>query len=149
MREKFSERIQEIMNERFHHDSLIALATMDGNKPWVRTVNSFYEDGAFYVITYALSNKMQQIKENSTVAICGDWFTAHGIGENLGHILCEENAEMADKLRRAFSSWYGNGHTDEEDPNTCILRIQLTEGVLIADGSSYEIDFTNGNDYEN
>ena len=149
MKAKFTDKLQEIMNERFHHDCLIALATMDGTKPWVRTVNSFYEDGAFYVITYALSNKMKQIKENPTVAICGDWFTAHGVGENLGHILREENAEMADKLRSAFSSWYKNGHTDEEDPNTCILRIQLTEGVLMADGSSYEIDFTNGNDYEN
>ena len=149
MSERFPEKAKEIMNERFHHDSLIALATMDGNKPYVRTVNSFYENGAFYIITYALSNKMKQIKENATVAICGDWFTAHGLGENLGHILCEENAEMADKLRSAFSSWYKNGHTDEEDPNTCILRIQLTEGVLMADGSSYEIDFTNGNDYEN
>ena len=149
MKEKLTEKIQEIMNERFHHDSLIAFATLDGNKPCVRTVNSFYEEGAFYVITYALSNKMKQIKENPTVAICGDWFTAHGVGENLGHILREENAEMAEKLRRAFSSWYNNGHTDEEDPNTCILRIQLTEGVLLADGSSYEIDFTDRNNYEN
>ena len=42
---------------------------MDGNKPSVRTVNSFYENGAFYIITYALSNKMKQIKENATVAV--------------------------------------------------------------------------------
>ena len=56
MSEKFSGKAKEIMNERFHHDSLIALATMDGNKPYVRTVNSFYENGAFYIITYALSN---------------------------------------------------------------------------------------------
>ena len=77
MSEKFSDKAKEIMNERFHHDSLIALATMDGNKPSVRTVNSFYENGAFYIITYALSNKMKQIKENATVAICGDWMDAH------------------------------------------------------------------------
>ena len=148
MKEKLTKKLQEIMNERFHHDCLIALATMDGTKPWVRTVNSFYEDGAFYVITYALSNKMKQIKENPTVAICGDWFTAHGVGENLGHILREENAEMAAKLRSAFAAWYDNGHTDEEDPNTCILRIRLTDGVLMANGSSYEIDFADRKEFE-
>ena len=49
MSERFPEKAEEIMNERFHHDSLIALATMDGNKPSVRTVNSFYENGAFYI----------------------------------------------------------------------------------------------------
>ena len=142
MSEKISPKAQEIMNERFHHDSLIALATMDGDKPCVRTVNSYYEDGAFYVITYALSNKMKQIARNATVAICGDWFTAHGIGENLGHILDKKNEEMADKLRAAFAQWYNNGHTNEADPNTCILCIHLTDGVLLADGTRYEIDFT-------
>lgn len=85
MYERFPSEAQKIMNERFCKDSLIALATMDGTTPWVRTVNSFYEDGAFYVVTYGLSNKMKQIEKNPTVAICGDWFTGHGIGENLGH----------------------------------------------------------------
>lgn len=144
MSEKFPKEAQQIMNERFNHDSLIALATMDGNIPCVRTVNSYYENGAFYVITYALSGKMKQIKVNPTVAICGDWFTAHGIGENMGHILDPKNAEIADKLRKAFAEWYDNGHTNEADPNTCILCIHLTDGVLLSHGTRYVIDFAEG-----
>lgn len=141
MSEKFPLEAQKIMNERFNHDTLIALATVDGAVPSVRTVNSFYEDGSFYVITYARSNKMKQITKNPTVAVCGDWFTAHGVGENLGHILRPENAQLADKLRTAFASWYQNGHTNEADPNTCILRIRLTDGVLLSHGTRYDIDF--------
>ncbi len=143
MNERFPIEAQEIMIERFGHDTLIALATADGNVPSVRTVNSYYEDGAFYVITYALSGKMNQINRNSNVAICGDWFTAHGIGENLGHVLDEKNAEMMSKLRSAFASWYGNGHVNEADSNTCILRVRLTDGVLLSHGKRYEIDFAN------
>ena len=45
-------------------------------------------------------------------------------------------------LRAAFAAWYGNGHTNEEDPNTCLLKIKLTDGVLFADGTRYDIDFT-------
>lgn len=131
-----------IMAERFGHDALIALATTDGQLPSARTVNSYYEDGSFYVITYATSNKMKQIARNPNVAICGEWFTAHGVGENLGHILKPENAQLADKLRNAFASWYQNGHTNESDPNTCILRIRLTDGVLLSHGTRYDIDFT-------
>lgn len=142
MSEKFPQKAQEIMNERFQRDSLIALATMDEGKPSVRAVNSYYEDGAFYVITYALSNKMKQIQKNPTVAICGDWFTAHGVGENLGHILDEKNAKIIAKLRTAFAEWYSNGHTNEADPNTCILCIHLTDGVLMSHGTRYNIDFT-------
>ena len=137
-----NEKIAGILDRRFGCDSLIALATADGGVPSVRTVNAYYEDGSFYVVTYALSNKMLQIGRNPAVAICGEWFTAHGVGESLGHILAPENAGLADKLRAAFAEWYGNGHVNESDPNTCILRIRLTDGVLFSDGTRYDIDFT-------
>ena len=134
--------IAALMAERFGHDNLIALATMDGDSPAVRTVNAYYEEGCFYTVTYALSGKMQQIAANPRVAICGDWFTARGLGENLGHIRLAENTAIADKLRAAFAAWYSNGHTNEADPNTIILRIRLTDGVLFHHGTRYEIDFT-------
>ena len=142
MGEKFSKEAQAIMDERFGCDSLIALATVNGDKPWVRAVNSYYEDGAFYVITNARSNKMLQMSQNPACAICGDWFTAHGVGENMGYIRKPENAEMASKLRTVFAEWYDNGHTDESDPNTIILKIKLTDGVLFSHGTRYDIDFT-------
>lgn len=129
------------MDERFGHDNLIALATLDGDSPAVRTVNAYYEGGCFYTVTYALSGKMQQIDKNPKVAICGEWFTAHGIGESMGHILLKANTDMADKLRTVFAEWYDNGHTNEADPNTIILRIRLTDGVLFWQGERYEIDF--------
>lgn len=135
-----------IMIERFGHDCLISVATVDGTHPSVRTVNSYYEEGAFYVVTYALSNKMKQIKANPDIAICGEWFSAHAIGENLGYVRDESNAAMMAKLREAFASWYNNGHTNEDDPNTCLLCIRLTDGVLIDQDVKYgqwqfKIDF--------
>lgn len=138
---KMNADIAAIMTERFGHDNLIALATVDGDSPAVRTVNAYYEDGCFYTVTYALSGKMQQIGKNPRIAICGDWFTARGVGENMGHILQKENAVLANKLRTAFASWYSNGHTNEADPNTIILRIRLTDGVLFHHGTRYEIEF--------
>ncbi len=138
---KNNEITNAIIQERFGKDSLIALATVDGDIPAVRTVNTVYIDGAFYVVTYALSGKMKQIAKNPTVAICGDWFTAHGVGENLGHVLLEENQNIMEKLRTAFSVWYNNGHTNEADPNTCLLKIRLTDGVLFSHGTRYDIEF--------
>jgi len=142
MANHLSPEVSRILNQRFHHDCLIALATLQDGIPHVRTVNSYYEDSCFYTITHALSGKMKQITGNPTVAVCGDWFTAHGIGENLGWIRNSENASLANKLRAAFASWYNNGHTDETDPNTIILRIRLTDGVLLSHGTRYDIDFT-------
>ena len=120
---------------------MLSLATVEDGIPSVRTVNSYYEEGAFYVITYALSNKMRQIGKEPTVAVCGEWFTAHGIGENMGHVKAEGNEEIMSKLRAVFAEWYDNGHTNEDDPNTCLLRIRLTDGVLFHHGTRYDIDF--------
>jgi len=130
-----------LMDERFGHDTLISVATINGSRPAVRIVNSYYEDGSFYTVTYALSNKMKQIQINPEFAVCGEWFTAHGVGENLGHVRDDSNAEIMSKLRTVFAEWYDNGHTDESDPNTCLLRIRLTDGVLFHHGTKYEIDF--------
>ncbi len=130
-----------MIEKEFGHDTVIGLATTDGERPYARNVNAFYEDGAFYVVTYTLSNKMRQIEKNPNVAVCGAWFTAQGIGESLGWVREEKNAEMMSKLRAAFAEWYDNGHTNEEDPNTCLLRVKLTSGVLLNNGMKYDIDF--------
>ena len=139
--EKLSVVTEQILSERFGKDSLISLATTENNIPYVRVVDAFYEEGAFYVLTYALSGKIKQIEKNPTVAIAGDWFTAHGKAVNLGWFGKEENEEIAEKMKVFFAEWIDNGHNNFEDVNTCILKIKLTEGVLFSHGTRYEIDF--------
>ena len=140
--EKLTKKAEEIMVERFGKDNIIALATTENNIPYVRSVNAFYEDKAFYIITYGISNKMKQIEKNPVVAIAGEWFTAHGKGINLGYFGKNENAGIAEKLRVAFAEWIDNGHNDFSDENTCILCIKLTDGLLLSHGTRYDIDFT-------
>ena len=131
-----------IMDDRFGRDRMISLATSVDDLPSVREVNGYYRDGSFYIITHALSAKMEQIARNPRVALSGEWFSGHGLAENLGHVLKEENRELMSTLRQVFSSWYHNGHVDETDPNTCIIRVRLTDAVLWKDGVRYEMDFT-------
>ena len=140
--EKLTKEIDAILLERFGKDSIIALATAIDNVPYVRNVDAFYENGAFYVLTHGLSGKMKQIKENPTVALSGEWFTAQGKGVHLGYFGKADNARIAEKMRDVFSAWIDNGHNDFDDINTCILRIELTSGILFSNGKRYEIDFT-------
>ena len=147
---KYDDAIK-LMIERFGKDNLISIATMDGSRVSVRMVDAYYEDGAFYTVTYALSNKMKQIEVNPEVAVCGiDWFSGHGTGENLGWVRDEKNTAMMTKLRGIFATWYSNGHVNEEDKNTCLLRICLTDGVIIDHDKNYGewqyiVDFVNRN----
>lgn len=138
----FSREAAQIMIERFGKDTIIALATTENEIPYVRYVNAYYENGVFYIITHALSNKMKHIKDNSVVAIAGEWFTAHGKGVSLGHFGKKENGVIAEKLKKVFAGWIDNGHTDFNDENTIILCIQLKEGILFSHGTRYDIDFS-------
>lgn len=136
--ENLSLEAEKIMCERFGKDTVIALATVDNEVPYVRFVNAYYENGAFYIITYAISNKMRQIENNPTVGIAGEWFTAHGKAYNMGYFLKEQNLALAKKLRNVFSEWIDNGHNNFEDENTIILCVKLTDGLLLSHGTRYE-----------
>ena len=130
-------------------DNIISLATIgigeDGKpRPYVREVNGFNEDGAFYVTTSASSAKMRQISQNPEVAFAASnqWFYGHGIGENLGWVLDPKNSELRAKLRAAFAAWYE--HANDENHKDCvILAIRITSATVIQDFGAirYRIDF--------
>ena len=67
--------------------------------------------------------------------------TALLMAERFGH---DSLIALAPRLKTAFASWYGNGHINEDDPHTVILRVHLTDGVLFHHGTRYEIDFSEG-----
>ncbi len=135
---KLSLEAEKIMIERFGKDTVVALATVENEVPYVRYVNAYYENGAFYIITYALSNKMKHMENNPTIAIAGEWFTAHGKGINLGYWGKEENHLIAEKLKNVFAEWIDNGHNNFNDENTIILCVELTDGLLLSHGTRYE-----------
>ena len=140
--EKLSKEAEDILYGRFGKDCLIALATIGKGKPHVRTVDAYYCDSAFFVLTHALSGKMRQIAQDPAVAIAADWFTAHGTAKNLGWFCEEKNRDIAARMQTVFAQWIDNGHNDFSDRNTCILRIGLTDGVLSSHGTRYDIDFS-------
>lgn len=139
--EKRTEKTEAILMERFGQDCLISLATVEDGLPYVRGVNAFYQDGSFYVLTHALSNKVRQIQKNAAVAICGEWFTAQGTAAILGTFAKEENRKIAEQMKILFAGWLDNGHVDLADEHTCILEIRLKSGVLFSQGTRYDIDF--------
>ena len=150
---RFNEAMKTLAEKFGNKDNLISLSTIaltpgtDGSpRPAARLVNAYYEDGAFYTVTYATTSKMREIANNPEVAICYivETFRADGIGENLGWVCDEKNAEMMAKIRPVFAEWYSAANNDE-DKNTCLLRIKLTKGVWNDphEGVRNEIDFVN------
>lgn len=144
-----------ILDERFgnNKDNVISLATIslehgpEGKpRPCVRDVDAYYEDGVFYIVTYALSNKVKQIMNNPEVSISVHFedFFSSGVGKNLGWVLAPDNAELRTKLRHVFREWYDFAN-NENDENCCILAIYMTKGTLRIDHGVmfYHFDFIN------
>lgn len=128
-----------LLKDRFKKGQLIAMATSIDNKPYVRAVNAYYEEGVFYVMTDASSGKMKQIEMNPEVAICGQLLNGRGTAENIGHVLKPEHAELMKTLRVALAEWYSYGRVDEENPDTVILKIRLTQVTVIDEGNKHEL----------
>lgn len=150
---KYDEAMKNLDEKLGNKDGLISLSTIslesgaDGrSRPAARLVNAYYEDGAFYITSYATTKKMREIAQNPEVSICiiVENFTADGIGENLGWVCDEKNTEIMVKVREIFAEWYKSANNDE-DPNTCLLKIRLTKGLWNDPhaGLRKEIDFVN------
>ncbi len=60
----------------------------------------------------------------------------------MGYFGKDENESIAKKMRMVFSEWIDNGHNNFEDENTCILCVELLDGLLLSHGTRYEIDFS-------
>lgn len=145
-----------LMEERCGNgkEVVIALATISlsanaaGNpRPAARMVCAYYEDGVFYVSTDARKNKTLQIEKNNEVSVCGmEDYALHGIAENLGWVKDEKNAEIRAKFKKVFN-WFDEVG-DEDNHNSIVLRITLTEGTIIDNERKYgeqmyDIDFIN------
>jgi general stress protein 26 len=129
-----------VMKELYGRDVAMSLATVNGDKPNIRIVNAYYKENAFYVTTYSLSNKMKDIEKNPNAALNHNLLVAHGMGKNMGNPLEEQNRELREELKQAFCAFYDK-HVCEEDPNTCILKITLTDSLVFAHDYKYVIDF--------
>ena len=135
----FNEAIK-VMKELYGQDVAMPLATVNGDKANIRVVNAYYKGNAFYITTYSLSNKMKEIMNNPNVALNHNMFVAHGIGNNMGNPLEEQNRELREELKQIFYAFYDK-HVCEEDTNTCILKITLTDSLVFAHDYKYFIDF--------
>lgn len=151
---KYQEGMQ-ILNERFGggKDNVISLATISLEesakgqaKPSVRDVDAYYDNGVFYIVTHAESNKVKQIEVNPEVSISVHFedFFSSGIGKNLGWVLDPKNAQIRETMRTVFKEWYEFAN-NENDKNCCIVAVYMTSGTLRINHGElfYHFDFQN------
>lgn len=131
-----------VLTELFSCDDQFTLATSKENVPSARVVDIYYKEGAFWIVTYGLSRKVQEIQSNPHVALCKNFHSFCGRAYNVGHPLAEPNKEIREELIRVFEPWYF-AHNNEQDENMCYVKVELTSGFFHKEGIGYKVDFEN------
>ena len=134
------EKAMGAMAELFAKDCQFALATAKDNVPSVRVVDTYYDAGSLYIVTYGKSQKVKEMEANPRVSLCSNLYRFNGTARHIGHPLEPQNKAIREKLTGAFSAWYFL-HNDEKDPHMCYVRIALTDGFFHKDGTGYRVNF--------
>ncbi|MCR3922589.1 MAG: pyridoxamine 5'-phosphate oxidase family protein [Firmicutes bacterium] len=72
------EKSLDVLGELFSKDFTFVLATVKDNLPSLRVVDTYYGNGAFWIVTYAKSNKVEEIENNPNVALCNNFHRFKG-----------------------------------------------------------------------
>ncbi|MFW6679155.1 pyridoxamine 5'-phosphate oxidase family protein [Lacrimispora sp. AGF001] len=131
-----------VLETLFARDYQFALATSNNNIPAVRFIDTFYDNGAFYIVTSRKSNKVKEIKHNPVVSLSKDLYRFTGIARNIGHPLLKGNLKIREKLIKVFEPWYF-AHNNENDENMCYIKVNLSQGLFYKDGTGYKVNFEN------
>lgn len=140
MRMNIFEKSLKVLEELFSRDYQFALATVGQDTPSIRVVDTFFDSGVFYIVTYASTQKVMELEKNPKVALCNEFYRFNGYAYNIGHPLKKENAEIREKLIEVFKPWYFE-HNNEQDENMCYVKVELSNGFFHKDGIGYKVDF--------
>lgn len=133
---------EKVLEDLFGKDCLFVLATAYNNEPSQRVVDVYYDNGVFWVVTYAKSKKVQEIEKNPNVSLCNSFQNFQCKAYNTGHPLNGQNKEIREKLIKVFEAWYF-AHNNENDENMCYVKLEPTNGFFHKDGTGYKVDFIN------
>lgn len=129
-----------VLSDLFGKDCTFTLATSANNKPSLRVIDTYYEEGVFWIVTYAKTQKVKEIEANPDVAICNNFQKFQGKAYNAGHPLSENNREIRETLIKVFEPWYF-AHNNEKDENMCYVKFMPESGFFHKDGTGYEMNF--------
>ena len=131
-------KIHTIIENRFNNtNKLIFLATSTDNIPSIRAMTPYYKDGCFYFISNINSDKVKQIKKNNIVALCGEWFNARGKASILQFNSLDNSLKK--EIIKHTKSWIELGNVDIHNCDTCIIKVELSQGYIYENKVKYEI----------
>ena len=141
MSESYKESgVIEILQDRYSEDTILLISTAKENVPSIRSVDSFYYDGSFWIVTDSRNNYVTEILSNENVMISDGghnrfWCKA----EVVGHPLMEKNLVIREVYMKVFHNWYKEVN-NESLKTTCFIKATPYKGYVHKDKMGYKFD---------
>ncbi|MCV2231243.1 hypothetical protein N7548_00185 [Acholeplasma manati] len=137
-----SSGVLDIIQEKFQNDSIVLVVTAKDNVPTVRSVDSFYYQGSFWIVTDLNCNYVKEIQSNPYVMISDGghnrfWCKAYVTG----HPLDVVNKDIREVFLKVFHHWYKEVN-NEDIQSVCYIKATPYKGYVHKDkiGYSFNLD---------
>ena len=132
-----SSGVLDIIQEKFQNDSIVLVVTAKDNVPTVRSVDSFYYQGSFWIVTDLNCNYVKEIQSNPYVMISDGghnrfWCKAYVTG----HPLDVVNKDIREVFLKVFHHWYKEVN-NENIPSVCYIKVTPYKGYVHKDKIGY------------
>jgi uncharacterized pyridoxamine 5'-phosphate oxidase family protein len=125
-----SSAVLDIINEKYQNDTILLVATAKDNVPTIRSVDSFFYEGSFWIVTDLRCNYVKEIQSNGNVMISDGghnrfWCKARVVG----HPLDKVNAGIREVFLRVFHNWYKEVN-NESIETVCYIKATPYKGYV-------------------
>lgn len=134
-------KIEELLMKKYSDDTIMLIATSKDNIPTVRSVDCFYYEGSFWVVTDLRCNYVKEIQANENVMVSDGGHNRFWCkGEVVGHPLEEKNLSIREVYKKVFNNWYEEVNNEALD-SVCFVRAQILKGYIHNDSIGHNFDF--------
>lgn len=132
-----SSGVLDIIQEKFQNDSIVLVVTAKDNVPTVRSVDSFYYQGSFWIVTDLNCNYVKEIQSNPYVMISDGGHNRFWCkGYVTGHPLDVDNKDIREVFLKVFHQWYKEVN-NENIPSVCYIKATPYKGYVHKDKIGY------------
>ncbi|XMB86748.1 pyridoxamine 5'-phosphate oxidase family protein [Mycoplasmatota bacterium WC44] len=129
--------VTDILKEKYSNDTILLIATAKDNVPTVRSVDSFYYDGSFWIVTDLNCNYVKEIQSNQHVMISDGGHNRFWCNAKVtGHPLDESNKSIREVFIKVFHHWYKEVNNEELN-SVCYVKATPYKGYIHKDKLGY------------
>jgi len=135
-----SSGVLDIIKEMYQNDTILLVVTAKDNVPSVRSVDSFFFEDSFWIVTDLRCNYVKEIQNNENVMISDGGHNRFWCKASVtGHPLDPINTNIREVFLKVFHHWYKEVN-NENIQEVCYIKVTPYKGYIHKNKQGYTIN---------